>query len=116
MPTVLGAALGKLLAAEFVPIQRLTDTLAQARAVSPATDDALRQILDTLLPYLPTTPLRNTRKLIEAYSDVQGRTRQAVPDEVQAQMQEWSRSATLKKAAGSLVHHQVQEGIVLADH
>ncbi|AHJ96279.1 DUF6493 family protein [Hymenobacter swuensis] len=98
----LGEALGKLLAAEFVPVQRLTDTLAQARAISPRTDDALRQLLEAVLPLLPATPLRNTRKLVEAYADVQGRTRRAVPALVQQQLRDWSSSATLKKAAGTL--------------
>jgi hypothetical protein len=103
LPAPLGAALGKLLAAEFVPVQRLADNLAQARAISPTTDDALRQMLNELLPLLPVAPLRNTRKLIEAYADLQGRTRQTVPTAVQTRLREWSQSATLKKAVGSLV-------------
>jgi len=103
-PAALGEALGRLLTAEFVPVQRLTDTLAQARAISPATDDALRQLLDALLPALPAAPLRNTRKLIEAYADLQGRTRQPVPPAVREQLREWSRSATLKKAAAGLAN------------
>lgn len=101
-PVALGEALGKLLAAEFVPVQRLTDTLAQARAISPRTDDALRQLLEAMLPLLPATPLRNTRKLIEAYADVQGRTRRLAPTPVQQKLRGWSSSATLKKAAGTL--------------
>ncbi|MCB2409609.1 DUF6493 family protein [Hymenobacter lucidus] len=102
-PAALGDALGQLLAAEYAPVQRLTDVLAQARAISPTTDDALRQLLDALLPGLPAVPLRNTRKLIEAYADLQGRTRQPVPAAVQQQLRQWSSSATLKKAAASLV-------------
>ncbi|WP_211289885.1 DUF6493 family protein [Hymenobacter chitinivorans] len=102
-PTDLGAALGKILATEFAPLQRLTDGLAQARAIDPLTDDALRQLLNALLPLLPAAPLRNTRKLIEAYADLQGRTRQPVPPAVQSRLREWSSSATLKKAATGLV-------------
>ncbi|TGE23363.1 DUF6493 family protein [Hymenobacter metallicola] len=103
VPAALGEALGKILTVEFAPLQRLTDVLAQARAIDPVTDDALRQLLDALLPTLPATPLRNTRKLIEAYADLQSRTRHPVPAAVQGRLREWSSSATLKKAAAGLV-------------
>ncbi|UOQ74255.1 DUF6493 family protein [Hymenobacter cellulosilyticus] len=99
----LGEALGKTLAVEFAPLQRLTDLLAQTRAIDPLTDDAVRQLLDVLLPALPAVPLRNTRKLIETYADLRGRTGQPVPPAVQSRLREWSTSATLKKAAASLV-------------
>ncbi|UOQ54995.1 DUF6493 family protein [Hymenobacter cellulosivorans] len=102
-PTLLGEALGKILAVEFAPLQRLTDVLAQTRAIDPLTDDAVRQLLDTLLPMLPAAPLRNTRKLIETYADLQSRTGQPVPAAVQSRLREWSSSATLKKAAAGLV-------------
>lgn len=101
----LGQALGRLLAAEFVPIQRLADQLAQARAISPLTDDALRQILETLLPALPgATPLRNTRKLLDAYADLLARNRQAAPPAVQERLREWQATASLKKVASSLLN------------
>jgi hypothetical protein len=102
-PAPLGQALGQILAASFAPVQRLADGLAQARAIDAATDDALRQTLDALLPELPAEPLRNVRKLLEAYADCIGRTRQAVPTAVQARLREWQASASLKKAAAALL-------------
>ena len=102
-PAALGTALGKILAVEFVPVQRLTDNLAQARAISPIIDDALHQTLNALLPLLPLTPPRNTRKLLDAYADLTSRTRQPVPEAVQTRLREWSSSATLKKAIGALL-------------
>ena len=102
-PAALGTALGKILAVEFVPVQRLNDNLAQARAISPLIDDALRQTLNALLPLLPTVPPRNTRKLIDAYADLTSRTQQPVPEAVQARLWKWSSSASLKKAAGALL-------------
>ena len=101
-PAALGHTLARLLAAELVPVARLTDTLTQARAISLRIDDAMRQLLEALLPQLPDAPLRNTRKLIEAYADVQARTRRIAPEPVQQQLRVWSSSATLKKAAASL--------------
>ena len=78
-PTALGHTLARLLTAEFVPVTRLADALTQARAISLRTDDAVRQLLEALLPQLPAGPLRNTRKLIEAYADVLARTRRIAP-------------------------------------
>jgi hypothetical protein len=103
VPAALGQALGRLLAAAFAPVQRLADGLAQARAIGPATDAALRQTLDALLPELPAAPPRNVRKLLEAYADLTARTGQAVPAAVQARLREWSASASLKKAIGTLL-------------
>lgn len=104
VPDALGQMLGKLLSVGFAPVQRLSDALGQARAISPLVDDAVRQVLETLLPLLPTaTPLRNTRKLIEAYADVQSRTGCPVPTALAQHLTAWSQSAALKKAAVHLL-------------
>ncbi|RSK32539.1 DUF6493 family protein [Hymenobacter metallilatus] len=102
VPEALGRTLGRLLAAEFVPVLRLAEALSAARAISGPTDDALRQLLEALLPLLPAVPLRNTRKLIEAYVDLLTRARRIAPETVQQQFHTWSTSATLKKAATCL--------------
>ena len=102
-PTLLGQALGRMLAAGFAPVQRLADGLAQARAINAPTDDALRQTLDALLPELPAEPLRNVRKLLEAYADCLGRTRQVVPAAVQARLREWQTVGSLKKEVAALL-------------
>jgi hypothetical protein len=102
-PAALGRMLGQLLATEYAPVQRLAEELVQARAISPATDDALCQALEALLPELSTEPPRNTRKLIEAYADLVGRTSRAVPTPVQDRLREWRPTASLKKAASALL-------------
>jgi hypothetical protein len=103
VPSALGVALGRLLGAGFVPVQRLTDGLAELRAVDAVTDDALTQTLAALLPELPATPPRNTRKLLDAYADLVGRTRQPVPAPVQARLREWQATPALKKTSSSLL-------------
>lgn len=103
VPAALGKNLARLLAAGFVPMQRLTDSLAKIRSTSPTADAALHQFLDALLPALPAEPPRNTRKLLDAYADLIGRTRQPVPAAVQARLREWQASASLKKASASLL-------------
>lgn len=103
VPAALAAALGKLLTAGFVPLPRLTAGLVQARAISPRTDDALRQLLDALLPALPAAPLRQTGALLTLYADLPGRAAHPVPAPVQARLREWSASASLKKLAAPLL-------------
>ena len=103
VPAALGAALGRLLGASFAPVQRLADGLAELRAIDAATDDALTQTLAALLPELPTEPPRNTRKLLDAYADLVGRTRQPVPAAVQARLHAWQASVSLKKASATLL-------------
>ena len=103
VPMDLGQALGRLLAVEFAPIPRFTDGLAQARALSPRTDDALGQLLETLLPELPAPPPRQTAKLLAAYADLVARTHRPVPAAVQARLREWSTSAALKKVVAPLL-------------
>ncbi|WP_022822701.1 DUF6493 family protein [Hymenobacter norwichensis] len=103
LPADLGRALGRLLATGRAPLARLTDTLAQARAINFRTDDALRQTLDALLPLLPVVPLRNTAKLLDAYADTLSRVRHSVPNVVQDRLREWQRVTSLKKTAGALL-------------
>ncbi len=103
VPAALGQALGRLLAAGFAPVQRLADGLAQARAINAATDDALRQTLAALLPELPAEPVRNLRKLLEAYADLRARTGQPVSAAVQGRLLEWQAVGSLKKAVVSLL-------------
>ena len=103
VPMDLGRALGRLLAAEFAPVPRLTDGLAQARALGPRTDDALGQLLEALLPELPTPPPRQTAKLLAAYADLAARTHRPVPIALQAHLREWSTSAALKKVIAPLL-------------
>ena len=103
VPSALGSALSRLLGAGFAPVQRLADGLAELRAIDAATDDALAQTLAALLPELPAEPPRNTRKLLDAYTDLVSRTHQPVPAPVQARLREWQASASLKKASASLL-------------
>ena len=103
VPAALAAALGQLLSAGFVPLPRLTAGLTQARAISPRTDDALRQLLEALLPALPAAPLRQTGALLTLYADLPGRAAHSVPAPVQARLREWSASASLKKSLAPLL-------------
>ena len=102
-PALLGEALGRLLAAEFAPVPRLTGILARARAIDPETDDALRQMLDALLPALPDTPPRNLRKLLEAYADVLAHPPRPVPPTVRTRLAGWQTQSSLKKVITALL-------------
>ena len=103
VPVDLGSALGKLLAGEYAPVARLSEALTQLRAVSPLTDDALRQTIEALLPTLPEAPPRNTAKLLEAYADLLGRAPQPLPELVRARLGQWTAIPSLKKPAVTLL-------------
>jgi hypothetical protein len=103
LPALLGQTLGRLLAAEFVPVARLADLLPQAQGIDTQTDDALRQVLEALLPALPPSPLRNVGKLLTLYADLAARLNCVVPMAVRQQLQAWSTVAALKKIANPLL-------------
>jgi hypothetical protein len=105
VPAALGQMLGQLLSADFVPLPRFTEQLTQARAIDAATDDALRQVLDALLPALPAEPLRQTSKLLSFYADLRARYPQAAPMPAagQARLREWQAVPSLKKLVTGLL-------------
>ncbi|MGI4872316.1 MAG: DUF6493 family protein [Janthinobacterium lividum] len=103
IPAALGQALGKLLSADFVPLPRFIEQLAQARVIDAITDDALRQVLDALLPTLPAEPLRQTSKLLSFYVDLHTRYPQPIPSASQARLREWASATALKKLVKALI-------------
>jgi hypothetical protein len=103
VPAPLGRTLGQLLAGGFVAAQPLATSLTQVRAISPALDAVLGQLLGALLPELPATRIRGLRRLLEAYADLVARTRQPVPAAAQARLSEWHPIANLRKAVNALL-------------
>ncbi|MDQ2770967.1 MAG: DUF6493 family protein [Bacteroidota bacterium] len=103
VPGSLGRILGRQLAIGYAPVPRLTANLELLLAIDAATDDALRQVFDSLLSELPAEAPRNSRKLLEMYARLVGSTRRAVPAAVQARLREWQAAGSLKKAATSLL-------------
>ncbi|RFP65218.1 hypothetical protein D0N36_10170 [Hymenobacter lapidiphilus] len=103
VPVALGTALGRLLAGTYAPVLRLADALPAARGISPTTDDALRQLLEALLPELPAEPLRNTAKLLAAYADLRPGAGKPMPAVVQERLQTWQSVGSLKKAVTTLL-------------
>ena len=63
---------------------------------SPASRSHTRT-LAALLPELPLEPVRNLRKLLEAYADLLARTRQPAPAPVRGRLRGWRTQARLKK-------------------
>ncbi|GAA4048148.1 DUF6493 family protein [Hymenobacter glaciei] len=102
-PKALGTILGQFLAHEFAPMQRLADNLLQARAIDATTDDALLQVLSSLLPELPAEPLRNTKKLVELYADLASRSGRQPTEAAKINLRTWKSTAALKQAVGQLV-------------
>ena len=103
LPAAVGEALGHQLAAGYAPVPRLADTLKPLQGLDAHTDDALRQLLDALLPALPAKPLRSLGRLLETYASLLARTRQPPPAAVQARLRGWRAQATLKKVVALLL-------------
>ena len=103
VPGPLGHILGQQLAIGYAPVPRLTTHLELLLAIDAVTDDALRQVFDSLLTELPAEAPRNSRKLLEMYARLVGSTRRAVPTQVQARLREWQAAGSLKKAATLLL-------------
>ncbi len=103
VPAALGNILGRQLAIGYAPVPRLIANMEPMLAIDAVTDDALRQVFDSLLNELPTEPPRNSLKLLEMYASLMSRTCQAVPTTVQARLREWQAVGSLKKAATLLL-------------
>jgi hypothetical protein len=103
VPATLGQVLGRQLAIGYAPVPRLATNMESLLAIDAVTDDALRQVFNSLLPELPAAPPRNTLKLLEIYENLITRTRQAVPAAVLARLREWQKSASLRKAVSALL-------------
>ena len=68
---LLGQALGKMETIEFFPLKRLTDIIQEFMfKISKKHDQALAEMIAAMVQYLPATPLRNTKKLLEIYREV----------------------------------------------
>jgi len=102
VPGVLGHALGQLLAAGYAPVPRLADSLVQVRAIDSVTDDALRQVLEALLPEFPELPPRNAGKLLEAYAFLISRNPQPIPVAVKNRLLVWGRLPAMKKIVSTI--------------
>jgi hypothetical protein len=101
-PETLGQTLGLQLAVGYAPVLRLINCLVALSGIDALTDNTLHQVLEALLPELPTTPVRNLRKLLEFYAELVARTRQPVLAAAQARLREWHPVANLKKAVTAL--------------
>lgn len=105
LPTALGQMLEQLLSADFAPLPRFTEQLAQASAIDATTDDALIQVVDALLPTLPAEPLRQTSKLLSSYVDLRTRYSPAapIPAVEQARLRQWQAIPSLKNLVAILL-------------
>jgi hypothetical protein len=103
VPNALGTSVGRLLAANFVLAKPFATSMRQAQAVSPVVDAVLAHVLAALVPELPATPPRHTRKLLEVYADLLARTHRPLPPAVRPNLLAWQKTANLKAVAKALL-------------
>ncbi len=99
----LGETLGKLLAGNYAPVQRLVDSLTQVKGVSAMHDSALIQLLEMVFPQITGELPKNLKKLLELYADLCAKHRWQPTAAVKERATEWQKNATLKKVAAQLV-------------
>ncbi|MGI4870283.1 MAG: DUF6493 family protein [Janthinobacterium lividum] len=87
----LGRALAELLATGCLPAPRLAAALTPLLALDAPTDDVLGQVLEAMLPALPTTAPRQLRPVLELYADLLARLRRPVPAAVREQLAGWAK-------------------------
>ena len=104
LPAAVGEALGHQLAAGYAPVPRLADALKPLQSLDARTDDALRQLLEALLPALPDKPLRSLGRLLETYAGLRAGITTPPPPAVGLRLQTWQKSASLKALADILLN------------
>jgi hypothetical protein len=66
-----GEMIGKLLHDKYAPLKRLTDLmLSHMNKVSRLHDQALIQLIESMIPHLNNSPIKNTKKLLEIYLEL----------------------------------------------
>jgi hypothetical protein len=69
--TRLGEVLGRHESIEFAPLKRFTDLVSlQLFRVSDQHNQQLLVLIENILPFLPDTPIKNLKKLLEVYREL----------------------------------------------
>jgi hypothetical protein len=90
---------------EFAPLKRLTDLMSQALyKVSPLHDQQLQVLTGEILSQLPDEPIKNLKKLLEIYAELQAvNNDQKLPPAVAERLNVWLHNAGLNKIVKRLL-------------
>ncbi|MEL6923212.1 MAG: DUF6493 family protein [Bacteroidota bacterium] len=101
----LGAILGRMEEIEFFPLKRVTDIIGDhLMKISDTHDAALRQLIGGIIPWLPATPIRNTKKLLELYRELGANAAEPTASSaVQERLKMWKNNNGLKRLATALM-------------
>jgi hypothetical protein len=103
----LGQKLGYLLAEEYGPVARLTESLEIVKDISPLHNDALRQLIEYILNHIllgdELSPPKNTKKLLEIYMDILVKTQTTPSSETRALLQQWQNTPVLKSSVKAIL-------------
>lgn len=96
----LGQKLGYLLAEEYGPVARLTESLELVKDISPLHNDALRQLIEHILQSMlngeTSAVPKNTKKLLEIYVDVLVKTQTTPSANTRTLLQPYQSVSSLK--------------------
>ncbi|WP_094813671.1 DUF6493 family protein [Siphonobacter sp. BAB-5385] len=95
--------IGVLLNHAYSPVQRFVDTLAAMINLSPTHNDVACQLLEGILKRMNAEkPLKNTKKILLQYIDLQQKTARPMPAVLEERLQYWEKSSALKKEVAQL--------------
>jgi hypothetical protein len=102
---LLGAIIGKQVAADFAPLKRFTDLAIQSLFRVSATHNGLLQtMIELIITQLPNEPVKNLKKLLEIYSELLATNNTSIANpSVLERMQVWKANASLKKLVESIL-------------
>ena len=106
----LGRVIGLHERIEFAPLKRFTDLLTQHLfKVSPLHDRELQTLIEHILPELANEPIKNLKKLLEAYGElIAANQSQIGHTDVAHKLEHWRQMGDLEKVVARIFKNQKQ--------
>ena len=100
----LGRISGILLCNQYAPLKRLTDIISTNMInLSKRHDLALIELLQSIIPELPDSPITNTKKILELYTNLHMTYMCNLPVNLKEKLKVWDTTKSLQKAIKNLL-------------
>lgn len=103
---LIGKIMGQYFKVDFVPVKRLTDTMAnQMLGLSQSSDIRLKDMIECVIAEMGEAPAKGTKKLLEQYYELLV-NHKTVPSEAMIQkLKEWQKVNAVKKVVKQICSH-----------
>ena len=100
----LGRITGTLLATEYAPLKRLTDNLSERMYnMGNHYDNSLHTLLGHMMIHMSDEPIKNTKKLLQLYSELSLKYKLSHTTDLQAKLTKWAEKKSLKALVGKVL-------------